>query len=222
MLFENREQAARLLVVKLAAYRGQNPLVLGVPRGAVPMAKIIADGLGGDVDVVLVHKLGAPGQPELAIGSVDENGYVYLTAFVAELGVSDDYLKRETKLQVEGLRRRRQLYTPIRPPLDPAGRIVIIVDDGIATGSSMIAALHAVREKKPARVIVATAVAPPETVERLQGEADEIVCLATPATFFAIGTFFGDFSQVPDEEVMKILRTHAPGSKRDAGGSPGG
>ncbi len=222
MLFENREQAARLLAAKLAGYRGQNPLVLGVPRGAVPMAKIIADGLGGDVDVVLVHKLGAPGQPELAVGSVDEHGHVYLTAFVHELGVSDDYLNEETRFQVEALRRRRQLYTPIRPPLDPADRVVVVVDDGIATGSSMIAALRAVRKRKPARLIVATAVAPPETVERLASEADEIVCLATPAIFFAIGTFFGDFSQVSDDEVMKILRTHTPGPARDEHKSPCG
>jgi putative phosphoribosyl transferase len=206
MLFENRAQAARLLGAKLAAYRGRNPLVLGVPRGAVPMATIIADGLGGDVDVVLVHKLGAPGQPELAIGSVDENGHVYLSEFVGELGVSDDYIDREIKVQVEALQRRRRLYTPIRPPLDPAGRVVIIVDDGIATGSSIIAALRAVREKKPTQLIAATAVAPPETVERLQREADDIVCLASPSIFFAIGAFFGDFSQVSDEEVMKVLR----------------
>jgi putative phosphoribosyl transferase len=220
MLFENRTQAARLLVAKLAAYRGQHPLVLGVPRGAVPMARIIADGLGGDVDVVLVHKLGAPGQPELAIGSVDENGHVYLSAFVGELGVSDAYLDQEIRIQLEALQRRRRLYTPIRPTLEPAGRVVIIVDDGIATGSSMIAALRAVREKKPAMLIVATAVAPPETVERLQGEADDIVCLATPAIFFAIGTFFGDFSQVPDEDVMRTLRRGAPDAMPDPDETP--
>ena len=214
MLFENRQQAARRLVEKLAAYRGRNPLVLGVPRGGVPMARIIADGLGGEVDIVLVHKLGAPGQPELAIGSVDESGRVYLTAFVRELGVSDAYLEKETAAQVEGLRRRRQLYTPVRPPLDPAGRVVIVVDDGIATGSSMTAALRALRERKPSRLVVATAVAPPETVERLQAEADDMVCLATPAIFYAIGAFFADFSQVPDEDVMRALAAGAPGPPR--------
>jgi len=119
--------------------------------------------------------------------------------------VSEAYVETETKVQVEGLRRRRQLYTPVRPPLDPAGRVVIVVDDGIATGSSMTAALRALRERKPSRLIVATAVAPPETVERLRAEADDIVCLATPAVFFAIGGFFADFSQVPDEDVMRAL-----------------
>lgn len=174
------------------------------------MAKIIADGLGGDVDVILVHKLRAPGQPELAIGSVDESGQIHLGQYISALAIDRDYLEAETRFQVEELRKRRQLYTPIRPPLDPAGRVVIVVDDGIATGSSMIAALRALREKKPARLVVATAVAPPDTVQRLQSEADEIVCLATPTTFFAIGTFFEDFSQVSDEEVMDILRGGAP------------
>lgn len=206
MLFQNREQAAHLLVEKLTLYRGQNPLVLAIPRGAVPMAKIIAEALDGEMDVVLVRKLRAPGQPELAIGSVDETGQVYLADYVYELGISDDYIEAEKRVQLETLHKRRSMYTPIRRPVDPSQRIVIVVDDGIATGSTMIAALRALRAKNPAKLIVATAVVPPETLRRIKEEADEVVCLAVPDVFYAIGSFFQDFSQVSDEEVVAILQ----------------
>lgn len=217
MRFHSREHAARLLVEKLTAYRGQNPLVLGIPRGAVPMAKIIADALGGDLDVVLVHKLGAPGNPELAIGSVDETGRVYLNEHVWELGIKDGYIEKEKQAQLKTLHKRRAQYTPVRPPLNPTGRIVIVVDNGIATGASMIAALRAVRAKQPAKLIAAVAVAPPETVERIRAEADEVVCLYAPEYFYAVGQFFEDFSQVSDEQAIAILRQSstkpAPGAE---------
>jgi predicted phosphoribosyltransferase len=206
MRFRNREHAAHLLAEKLAGYRGQRPLVLGIPRGAVPMAKIIADALEGDLDVVLAHKLGAPGNPELAIGSVDESGHLYLSDLVDELGVSQAYIKKEQQAQLETLHKRRAQYTPVRPPLDPSGRIVIVVDNGIATGASMIAALRAVRAKNPKKLIATVAVAPPETVARIQTEADEVVCLSTPTNFYAVGQFFDDFSQVTDEQAISILR----------------
>jgi putative phosphoribosyl transferase len=205
MLFKNREHAARLLAQRLISYKGKNPLVLGIPRGATPMAKIIAEALGGELDVVLVHKLGAPDQPELAIGSVDETGRVYLADYVSELGVGEDYIQSDIENQLATLRRRRATYTPLRPPIDPSGRIVIVVDNGIATGATMIAALRATRAKKPAKLIGAVAVAPCETVARLRKEADEIVCLKTPADFNAVGQFFEDFSQVTDEDVVAIL-----------------
>ena len=206
MRFHNREHAARLLVDKLAVYRGQHPLVLGIPRGAVPMAKVIADALGGDLDVVLVHKLGAPGNPELAIGSVDESGHVFLHEYAGDLGVDEKYIEHEKQAQLKTLHQRRAQYTPVRPPLDPTGRIVIVVDNGIATGASMIAALRAVRAKQPAKLIAAVAVAPPETVARIRKEADEVVCLDTPYDFMAVGQFFEDFSQVSDEQAIAILR----------------
>ena len=206
MRFHNREHAAHLLAEKLTAYRGQNPLVLGIPRGAVPMGKIIAEALGGELDVVLVHKLGAPGNPELAIGSVDETGRVYLNEHVRELGIDDDYIEVEKQAQLKTLCKRRAQYTPVRPPLNPAGRIVIVVDNGIATGASMIAALRAVRAKQPAKLIAAVAVAPPETVERIRAEADEVVCLYAPDYFYAVGQFFEDFPQVSDEQAIAILR----------------
>lgn len=206
MRFHNREHAARLLAEKLAVHRGQHPLVLGIPRGAVPMARVIADALAGDLDVVLVHKLGAPNNPELAIGSVDESGHVFLHEYAGELGVDEQYLKRETEAQLEMLHHRRAQYTPVRPPLDPTGRIVIVVDDGIATGASMIAALRAVRAKHPAQLIATVAVAPPETAARIRREADELVCLDTPLNFIAVGQFFEDFAQVSDEQAIAILR----------------
>ncbi len=206
MLFKNREHAARLLAQRLISYRGKNPLVLGIPRGAAPMAKIIADCLQGELDVVLVRKLGAPDQPELAIGAVDETGRVYLSDYVSEMGVSEDYIKDETEKQLATLRRRRAMYTPLRPPLDPSGRIVIVVDNGIATGATMIAALRATRAKKPRKLIGAVAVAPPATVARLGKEADSIVCLKAPADFYAVGQFFEDFSQVTDDDVVRILQ----------------
>lgn len=205
MPFKNREQAAHLLIQKLMKYKGQNPLVLGIPRGAVPMARIIADALEGGIDVVLVHKLGAPGQPELAIGAIDEAGDVYLSDIAREIEAPSSYIEREKEAQLATLRRRRELYTPRRPPIDPAGRIVIVVDDGIATGSTMIAALRAVRAKGPARLIAAFGVAPFETFQRIKAEADEILCLEVPSYFYAVGEFFEDFSQVTDEDVIAAL-----------------
>lgn len=206
MRFRNREHAARLLAEKLGAYRGQDPLVLAIPRGAVPMGKIIAEALDGDLDVVLVHKLGAPDNPELAIGSVDESGHVYLGEHAYDLGVDDDYINKEKQAQLSTLRKRRAQYTPVRPPLDPTSRTVIVVDNGIATGASMIAALRAVRAKRPQKLIAAVAVAPPETIARMRTEADEVVCLYEPEFFMAVGQFFDDFSQVTDEQAIAILR----------------
>ncbi len=205
MVFRDREHAAQLLAKRLAKYRGQSPLVLGVPRGAVPMAAIIATALGGDLDVVLVHKLGAPGQPELAIGAVDENGQVFLASTASELVVDEAYLSCERDAQTAALKRRRELYTPTRPPADPAGRLVIVVDNGIATGATLIAALRATRARKPARLVAVAAVAPVETVRRLKQEADEVVVLHAPGFFLAVGEFFQDFRQVSDEEVVAAL-----------------
>ncbi|HXG52842.1 MAG TPA: phosphoribosyltransferase family protein [candidate division Zixibacteria bacterium] len=214
MMFRDREHAASLLLQKLIKYKPQKPLVLGIPRGAVPMAKVIADGLDGDLDVVLVHKLGAPGQPEFAIGSVDEQGRVYLSGAAAELGVSEEYLEREKEEQLETLRRRRRRYTPFRPPADPSGRVVIVVDNGIATGATMIAALRSVREHKPAKLIAAVAVLPVATLKHISKYADEVVYLDTPEDFFAVGQFFEDFSQVTDEEVIRILASTKSAEKK--------
>lgn len=204
MTFANREEAAHLLAEKLSVYQGKHPLILAIPRGAVPMGKIIADQLGGELDVVLVRKLGAPGNPEYAIGSVDESGHVTLNPDTEAI-VDEAYLEEEVRKQTETIHKRRALYTPIRPPIDPRGRTVIVVDDGIATGSTVLAALHALRRREPKKLIVATGVAPTESISRLEHVADEVVCLQAPSWFTAVGQFYDEFPQVSDEEVVRIL-----------------
>ena len=207
MIFQNREHAARLLVEKLRPYyKGKNPLILGIPRGSVPMAKVIAEELGGELDIVLVHKLGYPGQPELAIGAIDEKGSVVAGDYMLE--IEPEYLEQEKQLQLEVLRQRRARYTPGRAAIDARGRIVIVVDDGIATGSTMTAALRAIRQQDPKRLIGAVAVASPMAARALSHEADSMVCLKVPADFYAVGQFFKDFTQVTDEDVVAILQQH--------------
>jgi hypothetical protein len=203
--FDSRGDAARRLAAALAGYAGRHPLVLAIPRGAVEIGAIVAQRLGGELDVVLVRKLRAPSNPELAVGAVDETGWTYVAEHAAEAGATPEYLEREIREQTELLRRRRALYTPNRPPIDPAGRIVIVVDDGIATGASMIAALHAAREKQPARLVCAVPVAAAETLGKVKHYADELVCLETPLGFHAVGQFYRDFRQVGDEEVIRLL-----------------
>lgn len=216
MTFRNRDHAAHLLAERLSGYRRRRPLVLAVPRGAVPMAAVIAEALGGDIDVVLIRKLGAPGQPELAIGAVDETGRVSLVPTSRDLAVSDAYLAGEVAAQTTVLRARRALYTPVHPPIDPGGRIVIVVDDGIATGATMLSALAAVRERAPATLIAAMGVAPVDGLGRIRDLADDVVCLETPETMFAVGEFYRDFPSVTDEEVVEILKQHRAPARVDA------
>jgi len=205
MRFKDREHAAQLLVERLSTdYKNKNPLVLGVPRGAVPMAKVIADALGGELDVVLVHKLSHPEQPELAIGAIDEHGNAFVSEWAADLPA--EYLETEKQRQLAILRQRRERYTPSRAPIDPRGRIVIVVDDGIATGSTMTAALRAVRASNPKNLIGAVAVASREAAQAILHECDAMVCLNVPANFYAVGQFFDDFGQVTDEDVIATLR----------------
>jgi predicted phosphoribosyltransferase len=204
--FDSRIDAARLLARVLAIHRGRNPLVLAVPRGAVAMGRLLADELGGELDVVLVRKLRAPHAPEFAVGAVDESGWTYITDDAAQAGADAAYLEREKQRQIDALRKRRRQYTPARAPIDPRGRIVIVVDDGLATGASMIAALHAVRARHPARLICAVPVAPPASLEKIRPHADEVVCLSAPADFHAVSQFYREFPQVEDDEVIALLK----------------
>ncbi len=211
MRFTSREQAARMLADQLAAYRGQHPLVLGVPRGAVPMAATIAEDLDGDLDVVLVRKLRAESQPEFAIGAIDESGTIVEGPYYH--AASERYVRDEVHTQLTTLRHRRALYTRTRPPIDVEGRVVIIVDDGVATGASMIAAVGLVRARQPRRIVVAVGVAPPDSLGRLREVADEVVCLQAPADFYAVGQYYDDFSEVTDEMVMAVLESRAASTR---------
>ncbi|HTS52884.1 MAG TPA: phosphoribosyltransferase family protein [Burkholderiales bacterium] len=215
--FESRADAATQLATALGRYRGRNPLVLAIPRGAVGMGRVLADELGGELDVVLVRKLRSPFNAEFAVGAIDETGWAYVAPHAADAGADEEYLRREKQAQLETLRKRRAQYTPSRPPIEAKGRIVIVVDDGLATGATMIAALHAARAKKPERLVCAVPVAAPESLERVRPNADEMVCLETPEPFIAVGRFYRSFPQVEDEEVVVLLeqspRLHG-GAKR--------
>ena len=205
MVFANRIAAAEQLAAALSEYRDKHPLVLAIPRGAVPMAKVIAGELNGELDVVLVRKLRAPGNPEFAIGSVDESGWVYLADYASQVGADKEYIRNEVSIQLETIRQRRSQYTPVWQPVDPAARIVIVIDDGLATGSTMLAALHALKAKQPAELVCAVPVAPPDTLKKVRGNADRLICLSTPINFGAVAQFYMDFPQVTDEEVIAIL-----------------
>ena len=216
MYFDDRIDAARQLADALRSFRGHDPLVLAVPRGAVPMGAELARQLGGDLDVVLVKKLAAPHDPELAIGAVDENGWTNVSAFASETGAHDAYIDAQRRECLKLLAARRALYTPGKTGFDPAGRIAIVVDDGLATGATMIAALRSVRARNPARLVCAVPVAAAASIPRVRPFADELVCLEQPVEFGAVGRFYRDFSQVSDAEVVEILqRAHRGAFQRE-------
>ncbi len=205
MTFQDRNEAAERLAEALSGYRDAHPLVLAIPRGGVPMGKILADRLGGELDVVLVRKLGAPFDREMAVGAVDESGWVYVTPYAAQVGADSSYLNQERNEQLALLRRRRKQYTPGRSARALEGRTVIVVDDGLATGATMIAALHALRQQHPARLVCAVPVAAPASLAEVRRYADEVVCLRSPANFSAVGEHYREFPQVEDEEVVACL-----------------
>lgn len=203
--YRNREEAARYLSEALSRFRGERPVVLAIPRGAVPMGRIVADALDGELDVVLVRKLGAPGNPELAIGSVDEAGRVALNEIAERIGDGEAYIQREAQRQLALIRERRQRYAAGQPGLELAGRTVIVLDDGLATGATMVAALRAARSRQPARLICAVPVAAADSLAEVAVLADEVVCLATPSPFYSVGLHYRRFDQVTDDDVVKAL-----------------
>jgi predicted phosphoribosyltransferase len=209
MIFRDRADAGERLAAALAPWRASRPLVLAIPRGAVPMGAIVAERLGGELDVVLTRKLPAPRNEEFAIGAVDETGWTYIAPHAASSGATPEYIQREVAAQLETMRNRRAQYTPARPPLDPSGRVAIVIDDGLATGATMITALHAVASKKPQRLVCAVPVATSDAIEKVRPYCDEIVCLESEHDFFAISQCYGRFPQVDDSEVMAVLRASA-------------
>ena len=206
-MFADRHEAAIRLAAELGKYRGLNPLVLGIPRGAVPMARVIAGKLAGEVDVALVRKLGAPGNPEFAIGAVDETGWSHVTNHARSTGADAAYLEQETRAQIEVLKARRAAYNAIRTAVEPQGRIVVVVDDGLATGATMIAALHALRARHPAKLICAVPVAPPDTIEEVSRHCDGMVCMEAPDNLHSVAQFYRRFEQVSDAEVVAALKS---------------
>jgi putative phosphoribosyl transferase len=205
--FEDRKDAGRSLVRHLSRYRGEDVLVLGIPRGGVPVAAEVARALGAELDVVVARKLGAPGQEELAIGAVTANGGEFVNAeLVADLRVSDAYLAGVRREQIAEARRREARFRRGRVPLDLRGRVVLLVDDGLATGATMRAAVAACRGQGLRRLLVAVPVAPRETVEAFRREGVEIVAVLVPEPFFAVGAWYDDFAPTTDDEVCRLLK----------------
>ena len=208
MIFANRKTAGEQLARALVRFKGHDPVVLALPRGGVPVAFEIARALEAPLDLVLVRKIGAPMQPELAVAAVVDGDRMELVTnedLVRELALSEGWIRDQAARQLEEIERRRRLYLAGRERAAIEGRTAIVVDDGIATGATTRAALRAVRNRRPKHLVLAVPVAPAETLEVLRAEVDEIVCLATPFPFGAIGYFYDDFRQVEDQEVRELL-----------------
>lgn len=218
MPFRNRADAGRRLAAALAAHAGKDVVVLALPRGGVPVAAEVAAALRAPLDLVLVRKIGAPRHEELAMGAVADGGHAITVRndeIIQMLGIDDRTFDALRDRQLDEIERRRAVYLRGRPAQDLKGRTAIVVDDGVATGATTRAALRAVRARGPAQLVLATPVAPTETLAELQSEADDVVCLEAYATFGAIGLFYDDFRQVGDQEVIDTLSRFAPEGKRD-------
>lgn len=207
--FLDRREAGIRLAAALRHLASAHPVVLALPRGGVPVAFEVADALGAKLDLLFVRKIGAPGYAELGIGAVVDGADPQLVLnedVMRQLAPSPEYLRAEMRRQLVEIERRRQTYTGGVPPIELARRTVIIVDDGIATGGTIKAALKGVRKVHPARLILAVPVAPRESIAELRSECDEIVCLAQPNPFYSVGAHYADFTQTSDEEVVELLR----------------
>lgn len=204
--FPDRATAGARLAERLESYKGKDVLVLGVPRGGVPIAYEVATALDAELDVIVARKLGAPYQPELAIGAITADGTCHLDRdIVTQLQVGNDYIERATRQERAEARRREERFRVGRPEPRIAGRTVIVVDDGLATGATMFAAVDAIRRQGPARLVVAVPVGSEQACTELGDLADEVVCLARPKPFYAVGLYYERFDQTPDEEVVRLL-----------------
>jgi putative phosphoribosyl transferase len=205
--FRDRDEAGILLARELVEYKGRNAVVLGILRGGIVMADIIAREIDAELDIVLAHKLRTPGHEELAMGSVSEDGKVFLNPrVVQEIGMPESFIEREKEIQLAEIRRRAEVFRPVRSKIPLKDRIVIVTDDGIATGATTQATFWAVRSEKPRMLIAAIPVGPEDNVRKLAQDVDVMICLRTPPMFQAVGQFFMRFSQVEDEDVLRILK----------------
>ena len=215
--FENRTVAGRALGERLARMKLADPVVLALPRGGVPVGLEVARALHAPLDLLLVRKIGVPWQPELAVGAVMDGGAPVIVVeprVMAETGIDRQYIEERAQQELKEIERRRAVYLAHRAPEPVAGRTAIVVDDGIATGATMRAALRGLRQRKPARLVLAVPVAPPETIEALRAEVDDVVCLMQPGFFGAIGYFYIDFHQLTDDEVIALMR-QAPRANKE-------
>lgn len=207
-IFRDREDAGRRLAEWLLRYRDEAPVVLALPRGGVPVGAQISHALNAPLDVIIARKLGAPGQPELAIGAVAPGGVRLINErLVRWIGIPDDWIERAAKEELAEVERRMRRFRGERPAPEIEGRTAILVDDGIATGMTAQAAIRAVRATEPRRLILAVPVCAKETAEKLSREVDELICLKIPDELWAIGLWYKDFHQIPDEEVVDLLET---------------
>lgn len=222
MHFRDRQEAGQLLARELASLQGRKDLiVLGVPRGGVVVAYEVAMALRAPLDVYITRKIGAPYNPELAIGAVASDGTLVLDReLISRIGVPDSYVRDETSRQRQEIKRRLAAYRGSRPELDLQGKTVILVDDGVATGATTLASLRAIRTQQPARLILAVPVGPEDTIQILSAEADQVVCLHTPELFWAVGAFYAVFDQTSDAEVIQLLQAEDVVTRNQQTGTP--
>jgi putative phosphoribosyl transferase len=205
--FLDRKEAGEQLAKEMGPFKGKNVVVLGIPRGGVAVARVLAQKLGADFDIVLSRKLGTPGQSELAMGSIAEDGQIFLNPEVVNsLRIPEASIRHEQAIQMEEIKRRCSLIRGVFPKVPLKGRIVIVTDDGVATGATMQAAIWAIRKEHPAKLIVALPVASEEAVNRIAPEVDELLCLKMPPDFAAVGQFYYRFDQISDREVLEYLK----------------
>ncbi|MGB8868283.1 MAG: phosphoribosyltransferase family protein [Rhodomicrobium sp.] len=208
MIYKNRSDAGRRLARELSRYRRDEPIILALPRGGVIVAAAIARAFDAPLDLILVRKLGVPWQPELAMGAVVDGTRPYVVVnedILGQLDMPEEVFEEICERELEEIERRRRLYLKDRPRADLEDRVAIVVDDGIATGATTRAALKAVRKRMPRWLVLAVPVAPVSTLEKLRGEADDVVCPESPEPFYSIGSFYEDFHQVSDSEVIDTL-----------------